>query len=938
MIKKLLFFLILLGAFNIGKSQVLFFEDFDGVSNGIANGGMPADWYLFDVDGRVPNANNTIQVTNAWSRFEYQAGDTAAFSNSWYDPAGAANDYMITPAIPTLPANCVLSWDAEAIDASYPDGYQVRIFTTAPTSGNLTSSAVLLTVAAEAGAPTHHTLNIPGTYTGQTVYIAFRNNSNDKYLLAVDNVKLEVAANANANLVNTTPVSEYTIVPLSQLTPLTLAGTVQNDGVQALSNVTLNVNVYDGTFTQVSTLASTPVASLAAGASQTITLAPYTLPAGVVDQYIFEYIVTHSVADGVPSNDTAYQVITTDDSTYARDNGNVVGSLGIGAQQPDSYIGEDFLVTNQDRISSIGMYVTRGYTGRPFALAVWNMQGDTVPSTIAFTTDTLLYPDDSADFYVLPIYGGHRILAPGRYAVTAIEFDSTLALATTDEIFTNGRTWINWPASPLGGWANSEAFGANFAKTFVIRPNLNSQCPTLTPTFTNSQPTCTASNGSVTLGGLSAGSYTYLWSNGATTANLSNVAAGTYTVTVSDLAACSATASATLTATNTAVTSTTSTTQSQCLTNDGSATVTPSTGTGPYTYLWSNAGNTQTISNVGAGAYTVVVTDANGCSGTASAVVTTPNGPSATAGATNVACFGGNTGATDLTVTGGTAPLTYLWSNGTTTEDLANVAAGTYNVTVNDANGCSFVTSAVVTQPATAVTASATATNATCNANANGAVNLTAAGGTGNLTYSWNNSTTTEDLSNVAAGTYTVTVTDANSCTVTATATVTEPTAISLSATATDVTSGSNGALNLTVTGGTSPYGYAWSNSTNTEDLSGLTAGTYTVTVTDANNCTSSATYAVINVGIANIENVKTFNVFPNPSNGLVNVQVEMTNASNLNLQVIDITGKVVYTDNMGNTTNHNFVINTSSLLPAVYFVRITGSNFNATQRLTVIK
>lgn len=936
MIKKLLFFLILLGAFNIGKSQVIFFEDFDGVSNGIANGGMPADWTLFNVDGRTPDASVAI-ISNAWVRLENQAGDTLAASTSYYAPAGTANDYMITPAIPSLPANTVLSWDALAFDGSFPDGYQVRIFTTAPTSGNLTSSAVLLTVAAENATLTHHTLNIPATYNGQTVYIAFRNNSNDQYVLGVDNVKLEVAANLNANLVSTTPASEYTIMPVTQLSPITLEGVVQNDGVQALSNVKLNVNVYDGSFSNIASFSSTPVASIAAGASQTITLSPYTLPAGVVDQYYFEYIVTHSAVDGVPSNDTAYQAITVDDSTYARDNGNVVGGLGIG-DTVDGFLGQEFTVTNPDRISSVGVYVTTGISGEKMALAIWDMQGG-VPSQILFTTDTITYPDDSARYYVLPIHGGHRALAPGNYVVTMIEFaNHQVAVGTTNDVFTTGTTWINWANNPLGGWANSEAFGANFAKTFVIRPNLNSQCPALTPTFTSTQPTCTSASGSVTLGALPAGNYTYTWSNAATTANLTNVAAGTYTLTVSDAAACSATASVTLTANTVAVTSTTSTTQSQCVTNDGSATVTPTNGTSPYTYLWSNSGNTQTISNVGAGQYTVVITDANGCSGTASASVTTPNGPSASAAATNVACFGAATGSADLTVTGGTAPITFSWSNSATTEDLTNVTAGTYTVTVNDANSCSFVTTAVVTQPASAITTSVSTTNATCSGSTNGAVDLTATGGTGTLVFAWNNSANTEDISNVSAGTYTVTVTDANSCSTTVSATITAPSSISLSATATDVTSGNNGALDLTATGGTAPYTYAWTNSASTEDLTGLTAGTYGVTVTDANGCSSSASYAVINVGIANIENVKTFNVFPNPSNGLVNVQVEMTNASNLNLQVIDITGKVVYTDNIGNTTNHNFVINTSTLLPAVYFVRINGSNFNATQRLTVIK
>ena len=162
---------------------------------------------------------------------------------------------------------------------------------------------------------------------------------------------------------------------------------------------------------------------------------------------------------------------------------------------------------------------------------------------------------------------------------------------------------------------------------------------------------------------------------------------------------------------------------------------------------------------------------------------------------------------------GGTAPYSYAWSNKVTTEDMMGLTAGTYNVTVTDAHGCTATTSATVTEP-TAISTSATTTDVSCNGAANGSVDLTVTGGTSPYTYTWSNSATTQDMTGLSAGKYDVTVTDAHGCTANASVTLTEPTSLSASATAGNVScnGGSDGSVDLTVTGGTAPYTYAWSN------------------------------------------------------------------------------------------------------------------------------
>jgi len=149
----------------------------------------------------------------------------------------------------------------------------------------------------------------------------------------------------------------------------------------------------------------------------------------------------------------------------------------------------------------------------------------------------------------------------------------------------------------------------------------------------------------------------------------------------------------------------------------------------------------------------VVVTDANGCTGTLNVTVNQPLAPLALSEIhLNVACFGGSTGTVDLTVTGGTAPYSYLWSNGATTEDLGALLAGTYSVVVTDANGCTASLPVVVNQPASALALSESHLNIACFGASTGTIDLTVSGGTAPYSYLWSNGATTEDLGALLAG------------------------------------------------------------------------------------------------------------------------------------------------------------------------------------------
>lgn len=369
------------------------------------------------------------------------------------------------------------------------------------------------------------------------------------------------------------------------------------------------------------------------------------------------------------------------------------------------------------------------------------------------------------------------------------------------------------------------------------------------------------SNGSVTVvptGGTTP--YTYSWSSssGQTAATATGLPAGTYTVTVTDANSCASTASATVTQpTLLNATASTLTNVSCNGGNNGSASVSPSGGTTPYTYSWSSSPvqTAATATGLAAGTYTVTVTDANSCTKAVAATITQPTALNATSSTlTNVSCNGGNNGSVSVAPSGGTTPYTYSWSSSPvqTAATATGLPAGTYTVTVTDAQSCTKSVTATVTQPAALAATASTLTNVACNGGSNGSVSVTPSGGTTPYSYSW--STTPEQTAATAtglmAGTYTVTVTDAHSCSTTANATVTQPTALSATAsTLTDVScnGGSNGSASVTPSGGTTPYTYVWSSTPvkTTATATGLPAGTYTVTVTDGHNCTATATATI---------------------------------------------------------------------------------------------
>ncbi|MDO9185737.1 MAG: hypothetical protein Q7W13_06975, partial [Bacteroidia bacterium] len=347
--------------------------------------------------------------------------------------------------------------------------------------------------------------------------------------------------------------------------------------------------------------------------------------------------------------------------------------------------------------------------------------------------------------------------------------------------------------------------------------------------------------------------YSYLWSNGQTNTNATGLIAGAYTVTTTDSKNCTSIASVTITQPAVLSANVSQTNVSCYGGNNGSALVsTPSGGTFPYTYLWSNGQISASITELAIGTYSLTVTDAKGCTVSASATITQPIAPlSFTTSQTNVSCFGGNNGSATVVAAGGTPAYSYLWMPGNqTTSSVSNLTIGTYTITVTDAKGCNTIGFITITQPAVLAVNFINQTNVSCFAGNNGSVTASASGGIQNYAYLWMpGSVTTSAISNIPIGTYTVTVTDNQSCQVQNNVTITQPVAalsVSVSSTPTSCYGGTDGSVTSVVSGGTSPYTYNWlPGSYTTQNVSGLSLGNYTVTVTDSKLCTLSNSVAV---------------------------------------------------------------------------------------------
>jgi hypothetical protein len=386
--------------------------------------------------------------------------------------------------------------------------------------------------------------------------------------------------------------------------------------------------------------------------------------------------------------------------------------------------------------------------------------------------------------------------------------------------------------------ANGCTYGSDASGDSIYIYNI----PAFIVNVSSTQANCT--NGTATVTSVTGGGtppYTYLWTNAATTSSISGLTMGYYGVTVTDALGCSQQEGAYVSQAIT-IGSNVTTSPATCIQSDGGAMAFGSGGMPPYSYSWSNGGTTQSQSGLVSNYYSVTVTDANGCIGSGYAYVSSSTPINVTNSAVPSSCTS-PTGSATLSISGGQAPYTVSWNTypAQTGVTATSLPPGTYSFTVTDANSC-VRTGSVVVLPVNIITGSFSAALPTCLA-ANGSLTINPAGGATPYSFAWSNGGTTQSVSSLAAGGYSVTITDNAGCSITKSRYLESysPVNVGLATTQSSCIFSADGAITAVPTGGTAPYNYSWSTSGASSSISGLATGYYSVYVTDANGCTDDA-------------------------------------------------------------------------------------------------
>jgi gliding motility-associated-like protein len=477
-----------------------------------------------------------------------------------------------------------------------------------------------------------------------------------------------------------------------------------------------------------------------------------------------------------------------------------------------------------------------------------------------------------------PIAKTYKITEPAEIIITTDSEKDITCFNAADgaiKITLTGGTLnykINWTKNGIP-FATTEDLSNLSPGTYVVSVSDANNCGPKTATFTITEPPILAVNlgnktnilcfGDATgiinvnvVGGTAP--YTFAWSgpNGFNSAsqNLTALFAGTYNLIVTDNLGCTKNLSVPITQTPAIIIKATTTPIVCYGDNNASITLTITGGVAPYNIAWSNLGTGTSQSNLSAGDYIITVTDALNC--TKTLTVNIPEAPIFTVNPVvkNISCFGANNGSITLNFVGGIAPVTLTWNDGAVTGTTRNnLKPGSYTVTIVDSKPCTITRTFIILEPQQLVL-SANVTNALdCNNANTGAINLLVSGGSAPFTYAWSNGATTEDLSNISAGNYLVTVTDANGCTKQAQFSINRPPPIVAGVTTkTDFdcdTKTVKQTFVAQVSGGVPPYQLVWSSGTvsgaNNEFMNTTQNGTVILTATDAIGCKSNYTFTV---------------------------------------------------------------------------------------------
>ena len=817
------------------SAQTLYSEDFDGGS--LASKGFT----VLNIDGLIGNTGldgafvglSDSFTNNAWINTLSVGGNVCALSTSWYNPAGTSNDWLITPPITLTGSNLNIAWRDMALDPSFADGYNVFISTSA---GNTIGSFNPTPIYSTTGAPatwTQQSVNLT-TYAGQTVTFAFVNNSSDKYLLGIDSIRVSNLALDDV-AVSQPRLSEYTAIPFEQAGTYFPSLVVTNQGINNASGVNVSCTVTDFAGNTVYTATMSGSTTIAPGASVAFNDGGNGFsPPAQIDLYTASFQVSISQNDIVPENDTASIQLFISDSLYARDeavtNSQVEGSLGIGAGGT-GILGNNYTINSPTEAVGIQAFfdgnLLIGDTVRGYLYSTFNGLPANVLST---TADFIVTAADTPVIRLDLLFPSQVPLNGGQTYAFMIEETNTvdnLGLYYSSEIFTAGAINAN-----VNGGLFDDLGNLGFPNPLLVRGVLAHTPATgfaglISPNNANSVinycpgdsiPLITDGSEVIPAGE----TYQWLWISNSDTIFLSGAGTNYFGDINADLVAAMSTPIA-----------------------PGSYTV--------EGIVTDGNGIGDTTNN----SFTINVLTANDplCQSTPPPC---PNPITVSASITADTC-GQNTGGISLTTGGGSGQIFYQWSpGGAQTSSINGLSAGNYSVQITDITGCD--TAIVYTVPSVNPSLSLSTSSVDETSGCDGSATVTVTGGNGPFTYQWDdpNQQTSSTANNLCAGSYTVTVSDGSGCSSSATVVVGGgptpcPNPISASASITGDTCGQNtGAISVTTSGGSGQIFFQWSpGGAQTNSINGLSAGSYSVQITDITGCDTTISYSVPSVNPA---------------------------------------------------------------------------------------
>lgn len=368
--------------------------------------------------------------------------------------------------------------------------------------------------------------------------------------------------------------------------------------------------------------------------------------------------------------------------------------------------------------------------------------------------------------------------------------------------------------------------------------------------------------------------------------------------------------------------------------NDGYVHMNVSGGATPYTYLWSNGATTANVNNLNAGNYTVTIIDQTPDTVVRIFNITQPTAITATVSSTPASACGASDGAIVVSnISGGTPSYSIVVLDAdSVTQTMTDLPAGVYTVKVTDSKGCKLINYVGINENG-APAFNVVQNNISCYGLSDGSISVTIPNPTGTPAYTWSTGQTTSSITSLTLGNYLLTITD-NNCHIFQSFTITQPQPLNVTGSVTNASNGlANGTIIITVTGGTTPYTYSWSNGMHTQNLGNLSEGTYSVTVTDAHQCEAVHTFNVISTGITERGENWHYSIYPNPARNVLSISLDGLKNTYATINIHTIHGHMVYHEKVFVSNNFTHNINIYNFTQGLYFVEISVDGFKINKK-----